>query len=62
MLIEFYYRLSQTLELGLPIIGTLDDSSMLTPYKPLRKISQEIKVALESGKTLQKPCHSFQGI
>jgi hypothetical protein len=41
MLIEFYYRLSQTLELGLPIISTLDDSSMLTPYKPLRKISRK---------------------
>ncbi len=59
MLIEFYYRLSQTLELGLPIIGTLDDSSMLTPYKPLRKISQEIKVALESGKTLHEAMSQF---
>lgn len=59
MLIEFYHRLSQTLELGLPIIGTLDDSSMLTPFKPLRKISQEIKVALESGKTLYESMAQF---
>ncbi len=59
MLIEFYYRLSQTLELGLPIISTLDDSAMLTPFKPLRKISQEIKVALESGKTLHEAMSQF---
>lgn len=59
MLIEFYYRLSQTMELGFPIISTLDDSSMLTPFKPLRKISQEIKVALESGKTLHEAMSQF---
>ena len=59
MLIEFYHRLSQTQELGLPIISTLDDSSMLTPFKPLRKISQEIKVALESGKTLYEAMSQF---
>ncbi|MBN2419690.1 MAG: type II secretion system F family protein [Deltaproteobacteria bacterium] len=62
MLIEFYYRLSQSQELGIPIIDTLDDSSMLTPNKPLRKISQEIKVALESGKTLYEAMGQFPGL
>ena len=62
MLIEFYYRLSQSQELGIPIISTLDDSSMLTPYKPLKKISQEIKVALESGKTLYEAMGQFPSV
>ena len=62
MLIEFYYRLSQSQELGLPIINTLDDSSMLTTNKPLKKISQEIKVALESGKNLHEAMSQFPNI
>jgi type II secretory pathway component PulF len=62
MLIEFYYRLAQTLDLGLPIISSLDDSSMLTPFKPLKKISQEIRVALESGKSLHEAMSRFPGV
>jgi type II secretory pathway component PulF len=59
ILIEFYYRLSQTQELGIPIISTLDDSSMLTHNRALKRISQEIKVALESGKTLYESMSQF---
>jgi type IV pilus assembly protein PilC len=59
MLIEFYYRLAQTLELGMPILSSLDDSSILVPSKSLTRITQEIKVALESGKSLHEAMSRF---
>lgn len=59
MIIEFYYRLAQTLDLGLPILSSLDEKAMLMPSKPLRRIAEETKVALESGKTLYESMHRF---
>ena len=50
MVIEFYYRLAQTLNMGLPMLSSLEDDSMLMPSRPMRKVIQETKVAVESGK------------
>jgi type II secretory pathway component PulF len=59
MIMEFYYRLAQALNLGLPILSSLDDDAMLGPSKPLKKIIQETKVALESGKTFFEAMSRF---
>jgi type II secretory pathway component PulF len=59
MVMEFYYRLAQASNLGLPILSSLDDDSMLIPSKPLKKIIQETKVALESGKTFFEAMSRF---
>jgi type II secretory pathway component PulF len=59
MIMEFYYRLAQALNLGLPILSSLDDDSMLGPSRPLKKIVQEIKIALESGKTFFEAMSRF---
>jgi type II secretory pathway component PulF len=59
MIIEFYYRLAQTLNMGLPMLTSLEDDSMLMPSKPLRKIIQETKVAVESGKSFHESMSRF---
>ena len=59
MVIEFYYRLAQTLSMGLPLLSSLDDESMMIPSRPLKKIIQETKVALESGKSLYESMSRF---
>jgi type II secretory pathway component PulF len=50
--VEFYYRLSQTMEIGLPILSALEENSRYLPSGPMRHISGEIKVAVEGGRTL----------
>lgn len=52
MLVEFYHRLSQTMEIGLPILSALEENSRYLPSRPMRHISGEIKVAVEGGRTL----------
>jgi type IV pilus assembly protein PilC len=52
ILIEFYYRLAQTLELGLPILSALEENAKLLPSKLLRRVAGETRVALEGGNTL----------
>jgi type II secretory pathway component PulF len=59
MIIEFYYRLAQTLNMGLPMLTSLEDDSMLMPSKPMRKIIQETKVAVESGKSFHEAMSRF---
>jgi type II secretory pathway component PulF len=49
---EFYHRLSQTMEIGLPILSALEENSRYLPSRPMRHISGEIKVAVEGGRTL----------
>lgn len=50
--VEFYHRLAQTLEIGLPILSALQENSRYLPSKSMRHISGEIKVAVEGGRTL----------
>jgi type II secretory pathway component PulF len=58
-LIEFYYRLSQTLELGLPILSALEENEKIisTPY--FKKIIAEIRIAIESGNSLYGAMSQF---
>ena len=58
-LIEFYYRFSQTLSLGFPILEGLDENAKTLPSKPLRKVAGELRVAIESGRTLFDAMSSF---
>lgn len=53
-IVEFYYRLAQTLEIGLPILAALEENSRYLPSKPMRKISSDIKVAVEGGRSLHE--------
>lgn len=52
--VEFYHRLAQTLEIGLPLLSALEENSQYLPSKPMRRISGEIKVAVEGGRTLHE--------
>ena len=57
--IEFYYRLSQTLELGLSILKALDENVKSLPSRTLSGILQEIRVAIESGKSFHESVARF---
>ncbi|MBU4344118.1 MAG: type II secretion system F family protein [Desulfobacteraceae bacterium] len=59
LIIEFYYRLSQTLNLGLPILTALDENAKALPSKSLKKIIGEIGVTVESGNTLYESMAKF---
>lgn len=52
ILIEFYHRLSQTLEMGLPMIPALEENAKILPSKSFSKIIYEVKVAIEGGRSL----------
>jgi type II secretory pathway component PulF len=51
-LTEFYHRLAQTLEIGLPILSALEENGRYLPSKVMRKIAIELKVAVECGHSL----------
>ena len=51
-LTEFYHRLAQTLEIGLPILSALEENGRYLPSKVMRKIAVELKVAVECGHSL----------
>lgn len=59
LLIMFYTRLSQSLDVGLPIIPTLEENAKVTDSVALRKIIQEIIVSLEEGNTMQQSMQKF---
>jgi type IV pilus assembly protein PilC len=52
--VEFYHRLAQTLEIGLPVLSALDENARYLPSKPMRRIAAEIKMAVEGGRTLHE--------
>ena len=51
-LIEFYFRLSQTLELGLPILSALKENEKIISAPFFRKTIEEIRMSIESGNSL----------
>jgi len=59
VLIEFYFRLSQTLALGLPILSALDENAKQLPSRLLRRVAGEARVALEGGNTLYESLRRF---
>ena len=49
--IEFYHRLQQTLELGLPMLAALEENAVQLPSRAMRRVVGEIRVAIENGNT-----------
>jgi type IV pilus assembly protein PilC len=62
ILVELYHRLSQTLDLGLPIVTALEENAKLLPSKPLKKILNEIRISIESGNSLYESMSRFPKI
>lgn len=54
LLIEFYHRLSQTLEMGLPVLSALEENAKILPSKHFSKVITEVKVAIEGGKSMHE--------
>jgi type IV pilus assembly protein PilC len=52
LLVEFYRRFAQTVEMGLPILTGLEENAKVIPSKPLKRVIEDIKGALEDGSTL----------
>lgn len=59
IVIEFYYRLSQTLELGLPILSALEENEKIIPSKPMRRIVGEVKLSIEAGNMMYEAMSRF---
>lgn len=58
-IIEFYHRLYQTLELGLPMLSALEENAIQLPSKPMRRIVDEIRIAIENGNTFTNAMSRF---
>jgi type IV pilus assembly protein PilC len=52
MLIEFYHRLAQTIEVGLPILSSLEELGRSLPCRALKRIVGEVQFAVEGGSCL----------
>jgi type IV pilus assembly protein PilC len=52
MLIEFYHRLAQTLEVGLPILSSLEEIARSLPCRTLKRIVGEVQFSVEGGSGL----------
>lgn len=62
IVIEFYYRLSQTLELGLPILSALEENEKIIPSKPMRRIVGDVKISVEAGNMMFEAMSRFPKI
>ena len=62
LLIELYRRLSQTLEMGLPIITALEENSKMLPSRVMKKTLDEIRVSIQSGKTIHEAISRHENI
>lgn len=54
MLIEFYHRFAQTLEIGLPLLSSLEEIGHSLPCRSLRGIVGEVQFAVQGGSSLQE--------
>jgi type IV pilus assembly protein PilC len=61
-LIEFYYRFAQTLEIGLPIVSSLEEIGHFLPSNAFKRVVGEIRFAIESGRTLLEAISSHPNI
>ena len=57
--IEFYYRLHQTLDLGLPMLSALEENATQLPSRPMRRIVEELRVSIENGNTFTASMSRF---
>jgi type II secretory pathway component PulF len=58
-IIEFYHRLHQTLELGLPMLAALEENAVQLPSRALRRIVDEMRVAIENGNSFTAAMSRF---
>lgn len=58
-IIEFYHRLHQTLELGLPLLAALEENAVQLPSRPLRRIVDEMRIAIENGNSFSDAMSRF---
>ena len=58
-IIEIYYRISQTLELGLPIIDALRENARIVTSRYLKTVFEEIQISINNGTTLSEAMGSF---
>lgn len=58
-LLMFYTRLAQSLDVGLPIIPTLEENAKVVASPTLRKIIHEIILSLEEGNNLMQALQKF---
>ena len=58
-IIEFYHRLHQTLELGLPMLSALEENAVQLPSRGLRRIVDEMRVAIENGNSFTAAMSKF---
>ncbi|MFZ0725790.1 MAG: type II secretion system F family protein [Desulfobacterales bacterium] len=62
LLIELYRRLSQTLEMGLPIVTALEENAKVLPSRTLKRVLSEIRLLIESGQSLHDSISHFPKI
>lgn len=62
MLIEFYRRFAQTVDMGLPILTGLEENAKVIPSKVLRRVIEDIKASLEDGSALFDAMSQFPKI
>ena len=62
MLIEFYRRFAQTVDMGLPILTGLEENAKVIPSKVLRRVIEDIRASLEDGNTLFDAMSQFPKI
>ena len=62
ILIELYRRLSQTLEMGLPIVQALEENSKMLPSRSLKRALSEVQIGIEGGQTLHEAVSRFPSI
>jgi type IV pilus assembly protein PilC len=62
LLIELYRRLSQTLEMGLPIVTALEENSKMLPSKSLKQTLSEVRLGVEGGHTLHETVSRFPSV
>lgn len=58
-MLMFYTRLAQSLDVGLPIVPTLEENARVVAHPVLRKVLQEIIVSLEEGNSLMVSLQKF---
>lgn len=59
MLIEFYHRFAQSLEIGLPILSSLAEIAHSLPCPVLKAIVGEVQFAVEAGSSLQEAMQRY---
>jgi type IV pilus assembly protein PilC len=59
MLIEFYHRFAQTLEIGLPILSSLEEIGRSLPCRALKTIIGAVQFAVAGGSSLHEAMHRY---